>query len=204
MPSSSSPSDIRIAENPRHLIVLYAISKRIASVSEISRLTKLDKAEVRLIICDLNVQRLITLETKSGPLGKRIDACINNIGGKLLYEKKQELEQKARDLQGWYYGGDRKMIQSFMEDNRAWIPMMIFSGILNALFFVSMMSSMGMAMNPMESLQISSALAQWDTEGAAAEEDAHSVGDDISNSLGAENSLGADSIYAPYDGNRRF
>jgi hypothetical protein len=199
MPSSSLPSDIRIAENPRHFIVLYAISRRIASVSEISRVTKLDKAEVRLIICDLNVQRLITLETKSGPLGKRIYACINNIGSKLLYEKKQELEQKARDLRGWYYGGDRKMTQSFMEDNRAWIPMMIFSGILNALFFVSMMSSMGMAMNPMESLQISSALARWDTEGAAAEGDIHSAADDVRSSLGAWSSLGKGSIHAPND-----
>jgi hypothetical protein len=199
MPSSSSPSDIRIAENHRHLIVLYAISKRIASVSEISRLTKLDKAEVRLIICDLNVQRLITLETKSGPLGRRIDVCIKSIGSKLLYEKKQELEQKARDLQGWYYGGDRKMMQSFMEDNRAWIPMMIFSGILNALFFVSMMSSMVMAMNPMESLQISSALTRWDTDGAAAGGDIHSAADDIRSTLEIQSSLRAGSIHAPYD-----
>src|SRR5919202_5420466 len=183
--SSSSSADIKIAENPRHFVVLYAISRRIASVREISRATKLDKAEVRSIIYDLYVQRLITLETKRGLSGKRIDACINNVGGKLPYEKKQELEQKARDLQGWYYGGNRKMIQSFMEGNRAWIPMMIFSGILNALFFVSMMSSMGMAMNPMESLQISSALARWDTEGAAAEGDIHSAADDIRSSLGA-------------------
>src|SRR5919206_2502211 len=153
MPSSSLPSDIRIAENPRHFIVLYAISRRIASVSEISRVTKLDKAEIRLIICDLNVQRLITLETKSGPLGKRIDACISNIGSKLLYEKKQELEQKARDLQGWYYGGDRKMIQSFMEDNRAWIPMMIFSGTINSFFFNAMISSVGIPLNPRQTLQ---------------------------------------------------
>ena len=184
--STASPADIRIAENPRHFIVLYAISRRITSVSEISRVTKLDKADVRLIIYDLNIQRLINLATKRGLLDKRINACINNIGGKLLYEKKQGLEQKARDLQELYYGGNRKMVQSFMEDNREWIPM-IFSGILNALFFVSIMSSMGMTMNSIESLQVSSALTGWDTQGAAAGGDTHSAEGEISGNLGAWN-----------------
>jgi hypothetical protein len=32
-----------------------------------------------------------------------------------------------------------------------WIPMMLFSGILNALFFTSMISMLGMAMTPAES-----------------------------------------------------
>ena len=38
-----------------------------------------------------------------------------------------------------------------MDSNRMWIPMMLFSGILNIMFFASMMSFMGMAMNPAES-----------------------------------------------------
>ena len=32
-----------------------------------------------------------------------------------------------------------------------WIPMMLCSGIMNMMFFASMMSFMGMAMNPSES-----------------------------------------------------
>jgi hypothetical protein len=38
-----------------------------------------------------------------------------------------------------------------MDNNRMWIPMMLFSGILNALFFTSMISMLGMAMTPAES-----------------------------------------------------
>lgn len=45
---------------------------------------------------------------------------------------------------------DRGGIESFMDNNRAWIPMMIFSGVMSALMFASMMSFMGMTMNPVE------------------------------------------------------
>jgi hypothetical protein len=38
-----------------------------------------------------------------------------------------------------------------MNSNRSWIPFMLFSGIMDVIFFTSMMSMMGMAMNPMES-----------------------------------------------------
>jgi hypothetical protein len=37
------------------------------------------------------------------------------------------------------------------DNNRSWIPFMLFSGIMNALFFTSMMSMLGMGLNPMES-----------------------------------------------------
>jgi uncharacterized membrane protein YgcG len=49
-----------------------------------------------------------------------------------------------------YMNRDRRGIESFMDDNRAWIPMMIFSGIMSAMVFASMISFMGMAMNPAE------------------------------------------------------
>jgi hypothetical protein len=46
--------------------------------------------------------------------------------------------------------------ESFMDSNRAWIPMMLFSGIMNAIFFMSMISLMGMTMNPAESAAVGS------------------------------------------------
>jgi len=51
----------------------------------------------------------------------------------------------------WYNNGDRSQLQDFMVSNRMWMPMKLFSGIMNIMFFTSMMSMMGMAMNPMES-----------------------------------------------------
>ena len=56
-----------------------------------------------------------------------------------------------REVQQWYNNGDRSQIQDFMDSNMMWMPMMLFSGIMNIIFFTSMMSMMGMAMSPMES-----------------------------------------------------
>ena len=38
-----------------------------------------------------------------------------------------------------------------MGTDRAWIPFLLFSGLLDVVFFASMMSFMGMAMSPQES-----------------------------------------------------
>ena len=46
--------------------------------------------------------------------------------------------------------GNKTQLQTYMEANRAWVPLMIFSGIIDVLFFMTMMSFLGMALNPME------------------------------------------------------
>ena len=46
--------------------------------------------------------------------------------------------------------GNKAQLQTYMEANRAWVPLMIFSGIIDVLFFMTMMSFLGMALNPME------------------------------------------------------
>jgi hypothetical protein len=49
-----------------------------------------------------------------------------------------------------YMNRDRRGVELFMDDKRAWIPMMIFSGTMSAIMFASMMSFIGLAMNPAE------------------------------------------------------
>jgi hypothetical protein len=61
-----------------------------------------------------------------------------------------------------------------MDSNRMWIPMMLFSGIMNMVFFASMMSFMGMAMNPAESAMTE---GQVDQTGAGTAEDAGATAD---------------------------
>jgi hypothetical protein len=38
-----------------------------------------------------------------------------------------------------------------MDNNRAWLPLMVISGIMDMIFFTSLMSFAGLALNPMES-----------------------------------------------------
>ncbi len=71
----------------------------------------------------------------------------------MLSAKKQELSSKSQHLQQLYDTGERGQMQSYMDSNRMWMPMMLFSGLMSVMFFASMMSFMGMAMNPSESAQ---------------------------------------------------
>jgi len=133
-------------------MALDAISGGINSIDKIAKVTKLQKSEVELIVNDLFNQRLITKTEKRGFFGnKKVRTSITETGVKLLNAKKQELDQQMQKVKQWYNNGDRSQLQDFMDSNRIWMPMMLFSGIMNIMFFTSMMSMMGMAMNPMES-----------------------------------------------------
>ena len=166
--------NIKVTESPKHFIVLDAISRGVEDSGKIAKVTKTDRAEVEMVLNDLSVQRLVVTEQKRGLFAKRVQARITDTGTRLLSSKKQELEAKAADLKGMYRNGDRRGMQSFMDDNRAWLPMMIFSGLMSAMIFASMMSFMGMAMNPAESAMAGDA-ANADAQGAA---DTQSVADD--------------------------
>jgi hypothetical protein len=155
MTSDSTDSTFGANKNPRHFMVLDAIARGIKDIDKISRTTRLPRQEVELIINDLSLQRLIIKEEKKRRFfgGKKLDIRISDTGMRILRSKKQELEQQAEQLRQWQRNGDTAQLQSYMEsdNNRSWMPFMLFSGIMNVLFFTSMMSMMGMALNPMES-----------------------------------------------------
>jgi hypothetical protein len=178
--------NIKVTESPKHFMVLDAISRGIGYVGKIAKVTKADKAEVEMVLRDLAVQKLIVIEQKKGLFGKKAQARIIDTGSRLLSFKKQELEEKSRHLESMYINRDRRGVESFMDDNRAWMPMMIFSGIMSAMMFASMMSFMGMAMNPAEAAMAGDA-ANADAQGAADTQSA-----DSDNGVASNDSGGAD------------
>ena len=129
------------------------MSRDINSVEKIATGTKLNNEEVQLILNDLLTQRLIVKIQKKGFIfgKKKVEMGITAIGMKLLNTKKQELEEQKQQMQQSYESGDNNQLQGYMDANRMWMPMMLFSGIMDMMFFTSMMSFMGTAMNPMES-----------------------------------------------------
>ena len=92
-------------------------------------------------------QRLITVDVKKGIFGiKKTEACITET--RILNSKKEELSYKSQKVQQLYDTGNRAQMQSYMNDYRMWMTM-----IMNMVMFSSMMSFMGMAMNPAECAQ---------------------------------------------------
>jgi uncharacterized membrane protein YgcG len=171
-------SNVRVNESPNHFMVLDAISRGMKTVDKIAKVTKLSKPEVELIVNDLIQQRLVIgTEKKSFFGGTKVEFTINNTGMQVLSTKKAELQKQAQQIQQWYQNGQTQQLQGYMDNNRMWIPLMLFSGIMNALFFMSMMSMMGMAMSPAESGQAGDAAA-GDSGGAAGAEDGGSAGAD--------------------------
>ncbi|HJU35707.1 MAG TPA: MarR family transcriptional regulator [Nitrososphaera sp.] len=157
-------SSVRINESPNHFIVLDAIGRGVKSFDKIAKVTRLDKAEVELIINDLIEQRLVIRSEKKGFFRTKVELTISHTGLQLLNTKKQELEKQWQQIQQWQNNGQTQQLQGYMDNNRMWIPMMLFSGIMNAMFFMSMMSMLGMAMTPAES-----GLAGGEGSGAAAD-----------------------------------
>lgn len=157
--------DGSFGQSPNHFMVLDAISRGIRKISDVSRITKLSKDEVELILNDLKTQRLVDMKEKKGFFGnKKTEVFITDTGVKILESKKQELSNKSKYLQQLYETGNKHQLQTYMDDNRMWMPMMLFSGLINMVMFTSMMSFMGMAMNPAESTQAESQAA--DSSGA--------------------------------------
>jgi hypothetical protein len=145
-------SSVRINESPNHFMVLDAIGRGVKTIDKIAKVAKMDKAQVELIVNDLIVQRLATRTEKKGFLGRtKVELTISHTGLQVLNVKKQELEKQWQQVQQWYNNGQTQQVQGYMDNNRMWIPMMLSSGIMNAMFFMSMMSIMGMALSPAES-----------------------------------------------------
>ena len=192
-------------ETPNHFIVLDAVSRGINDVDKIVRATKLDKGEVELIVNDLLTQRLIVNTEKKGFLfgRKKVQIAITEIGIRLLNVKKQELEQKRKQMQQSYDNGDGTQLQSYVDANRMWIPMMLFSGIMDMMFFTSMMSFMGLAMNPFESAMVGGSDSYYHDTSSSGGDDTNSAddqagtsggNDDVSNSGDFDSGGGFDSF----------
>jgi hypothetical protein len=161
-------------KSPNHFMVLDAISRGMKKIDSIAKVTKLSKDEVELIVNDLRNQKLINAVVKKGFFGnKKTEFHISETGMKLLDSKKQELSHTSQRLQQLYETGNRGQMQSMMDDNRSWMPMMLFSGIMSMVMFGSMMGFMGMAMNPAESAQTE---GQVDDSGAASDTGASDTG----------------------------
>ena len=140
-----------LKDSPSHFLVLNSIFKNFNTTNKIIKFTNLTKAETEDILKELEDQKLITgSEKKSFLFGKKIQYNITDTGLKILNEKNQELEEKIKQVQQWYTQGDQTQLQNFMGDNRAWLPLMILSGIMNMVFFSSLMSFAGLSLNPME------------------------------------------------------
>ena len=132
---------------PKDVMVLQAIARGESNESKIAKSTRLTAFEVTSIIERLIVRGLVERTEKKGFLGKKTILKITNKGGEELQTRKYELEGKWQKMVMLSKQGDKKQFEEAVQMNKSWLPAMMFMGIIDMMFFMSMLSLMGMTMH---------------------------------------------------------
>ena len=140
---------------PKDVIVLGAIRRGAKKFDKIQKETKIDPEEINSILEKLEERGLIQVEEKKGWLGKKIELSVTEKGSKELDERIHELQEKWSKMSQLYQSGDKQKLQQVMDENKSFLPMMMFFGIMDIMMFSMMFSMLGMAMSdyvPAESM----------------------------------------------------
>lgn len=134
-------------EEPKDVMVLTAIANGETDEKKIAKATRLTPFEVASVVERLILRGLLERVEKKGLLGTKQILNLTEKGVNELRERKYELEQKYEKMVLLAKQGDKKQLEEMVQMNRSWIPAMMFLGIIDMMFWMSMLSMMGMAMS---------------------------------------------------------
>jgi predicted transcriptional regulator len=140
---------------PKDLIVLGAIKHGIKKFDKIQKTTQIEAEELNKILEQLENRELIKVVEKKGWLSKKIEMGITDKGSREVDERVHELQTKWNQMSQIYKTGDKEKMKECMEENKSFLPTMMFFGVMDMMMFSMMFSMMGMAMSdyvPAESM----------------------------------------------------
>ncbi|MFQ5497384.1 MAG: hypothetical protein ACE5DU_05805 [Nitrosopumilus sp.] len=140
---------------PKDVIVLGAIKHGIKKFDKIQKTTQIDAEELNSILERLEKRGFIQVEEKKGWFGKKVEIAVTDKGSKEVDERIHELQTKWNQMSAIYKTGDKEKMKQEMEDNKSFLPMMMFFGVMDMMMFSMMFSMMGMVMSdyvPAESM----------------------------------------------------
>lgn len=132
--------------DPPDVMVLGAIRQGKRSFDKIQRITKIEPAALEGILARLEERGLIIPVQKKSFFRTKVEILITDRGSKELDDRLYEARQKWGQMQEMYQRKDKKGLQGMMDDNRSFLPMMMFFGIMDIMMFSMMFSMMGAAM----------------------------------------------------------
>ncbi len=132
---------------PKDVIVLSAISRGAKKFDKIEKVTKIFGQELNGILERLEKIGLITVIEKWELFSKKTEIVLTEKGRRELEERKFELQQNWNQMVTLWKSGDKQKLQQYMDDNRSFLPTMMFLGIMDIIMFSTMMSFMGMALS---------------------------------------------------------
>ena len=132
---------------PKDVIVLGSIRRGKKKFSDIQNETKISPEELNSILEELENRKFIRVEELKGWFGKKIELKITEDGSNELDRKIIEIQDKWKEMQSIYENGDKQKLQQKMEENKSFLPTMMFFGIMDMMMFSMMFSMMGIGMS---------------------------------------------------------
>ena len=132
---------------PKDVIVLGSIRRGKKKFSNIQNETRINPEELNSILEQLENNGFINVEEKKGLFGKKIELKITEKGSDQLDKKIVEIQNKWKEMQSIYQSGDKQKLQQKMEENKSFLPTMMFFGVMDMMMFSMMFSMMGIGMS---------------------------------------------------------
>lgn len=131
---------------PKDVMVLGAIKGGAKKFDKIKNITKFKPEELNQILERLEGHGLITVETKKGFFGPKIEMKVTEKGGKEIQERIHELEGNWNQMNMLMKSGDKQKMQQYLDDNKSILPTMFFFGIIDMMMFSTMLGFLGSQM----------------------------------------------------------
>jgi len=144
-----------VEEEPKDIIVLGAIKHGIKKFEKIQKTTQIEGDELNKILEQLENRGLIEVVERKGWLGKKIEMNVTEKGSKEVDECIHRLQTRWNEMSQIYKTGDKEKMKQCMDENKSFLPTMMFFGVMDMMMFSMMFSMMGMAMSdyvPAESM----------------------------------------------------
>ncbi len=132
---------------PKDVIVLGSIRRGKKKFSNIQNETRINSEELNSILEQLENNGFIRVEEKKGWFGKKIELKITDKGSEELDKKIVEIQNKWQEMKSIYESGDKQKLQQKMEENKSFLPTMMFFGVMDMMMFSMMFSMMGIGMS---------------------------------------------------------
>ena len=132
---------------PKDVIVLGSIRRGKKKFSNIQNETRISPEELNSKLEQLENNGFINVEEKKGWFGKKIELKITDKGSEQLDKKIVEIQDKWKEMQSIYESGDKQKLQQKMEENKSFLPTMMFFGVMDMMMFSMMFSMMGIGMS---------------------------------------------------------
>ena len=132
---------------PKEITVLGAIKHGIKKFDKIQKITEIEPEELNTILEKLEKEGFIQVEEKKGWFGTKVEISSTEKGSKEVDEQVRELQTKWNQMSALYKTGDKEKLKQQMEDNKSFLPTMMFFGVMDMMMFSMMFSMMGMAMS---------------------------------------------------------